>query len=333
MSGRGKFKVDRDVAEYEGPYHPYDLVKEGVLALVVIGILTIGLATLFGSPDERALTIKNWATAPSGTQDFIYTAATELTGTSGVAGYGPPYNNALGGVQKLGPWALPDILGVRIPIDTAKDFVIKPLLSQPGPPALRQALATYTHASPAQQLTWANAYVARAASVNADGSVSYHVRFLNDRVVMPPGNYGPVETLMQYETQIARSGALDQALITPQGFYSTDYTKPSLFLADGGWFAGIGEAQHLGGDQWGMMNETNSYPGQAWLWLYTLLYQVPPYSTHWAADADVDVWFTMVVLTLVLALVPFIPGIRSIPRWTRVYRLIWRTHYRELERP
>ena len=137
---------------------------------------------------------------------------------------------------------------------------------------------------------------------------------------------------MQYETQIARSGALDQALITGTGFYTTDYTKPELFLADGQWLASIGERQNLGGEQWGMMNETNHYPGQAWLWLYTLLYQIPPFSTSWSANADVTVWFTMIVLTAILALLPFIPGLRSIPRWTRVYRLIWRSHYRSVER-
>ena len=38
----------------------------------------------------------------------------------------------------------------------------------------------------------------------------------------------------------------------------------------------------------------------------------------------------MMVLTLGLILLPFIPGLRSIPRWTRVYRLIWRQHYRQL---
>jgi hypothetical protein len=35
-------------------------------------------------------------------------------------------------------------------------------------------------------------------------------------------------------------------------------------------------------------------------------------------------------LTLLLALVPFVPGLRSIPRWSRVYRLIWKEHYRTL---
>ena len=43
-------------------------------------------------------------------------------------------------------------------------------------------------------------------------------------------------------------------------------------------------AMGLTGSQWGVMNETGSYPGQPWLWLYTLWYQVragppPPTST------------------------------------------------------
>ena len=32
---------------------------------------------------------------------------------------------------------------------------------------------------------------------------------------------------------MARSGALDQALVTHGDFYTTDYTLPLLFLADG----------------------------------------------------------------------------------------------------
>ena len=50
-----------------------------------------------------------------------------------------------------------------------------------------------------------------------------------------------------------------------------------------------------------------------------------------SSNGDLQVWAIMMVLTLVLALLPFIPGLRSIPRWSRVYRLIWRQHYREVE--
>ena len=320
MTRHRTFRVDRDAPEYTGRYRPYDIAKEGAIALVVVTILTVGLAVLFGSPDEHALTVKDWATASPA--DFVATAASELNGSSSVANYGPPYNNALGTVQKLGPWKLPDILGVRVPIDTARDFVLTPLRSQPGPAALTQALVAYTSASPTQQQAWANAYASN--TTNADGSL--RVRTVNGQVIMPAGSYGPVAVLMQTELQIARSGALDQALISGHGFYTTDYTKPSLFLSGGSWFAGIGASQNLGGNQWGMMNETNSYPGQAWLWLYTMLYQIPPYNSSWSANADIDVFATMILLSGLLIFLPFIPGLRSIPRLTRVYRLIWRAH-------
>ena len=216
MTRHRAFKVDRDAPEYTGPYRPYDIAKEGAIALLVVVILTIGLAVLFGSPDEHALTIKDWATASP--TDFVATAAAELDGSSAVAAYGPPYNNSLGAVQKLGPWKLPDILGVRIPIDTAKDFVLDPLRSQPGPASLTKALLAYTSASTSQQQAWATAYTSN--SVNADGSP--RVRYVNGQVVMPAGNYGPVAVLMQRELQIARSGALDQALISGAGFYKND---------------------------------------------------------------------------------------------------------------
>ena len=39
---------------------------------------------------------------------------------------------------------------------------------------------------------------------------------------------------------------------------------------------------NLLGSQWGMMNETGAYPGQAWLWLYTFWYQVPFGPYQWA---------------------------------------------------
>ena len=66
------------------------------------------------------------------------------------------------------------------------------------------------------------------------------------------------------------------SLLTSNQFFQTDYTKPLLFMADGGLLDERAEAQHLLGEQWGMMNETGSYPGQAWLWLYALWYQVEP---------------------------------------------------------
>ena len=39
------------------------------------------------------------------------------------------------------------------------------------------------------------------------------------------------------------------------------------------------------------------------------------------------------LLSVGLVLLPFIPGLRSIPRWIPVHRLIWRDWYRQTPRP
>ena len=265
------------------------------------------------------MTVKSWSTAEP--VDFAQTAITELDGTSGTATYGPPYNSTSGASQSIGPFSPQQWLGVHHPIDTAKDYVLGPLKSLPDQPGVDAAVTAYTAASSAQQASWNAAYEKAVANAT----------FAQGALKVPAGPYGPVGTIIGSLTSMARSGALDGALLSSHQFYGTDYTKPLLFIADGTYLANLAQSQHLSGDQWGMMNETGNYPGQAWLWLYTLWYQVPPMN---ASDSgDLQVWAIMMGLTLLLALVPFIPGLRSIPRWSRVYRLIWRQHYRDISGP
>jgi hypothetical protein len=125
---------------------------------------------------------------------------------------------------------------------------------------------------------------------------------------------------------MARSGALDGALISTDRFYQTNFTKSLLFLSDGGFLESLASQQNLLGSQWGMMNETGNYPGQAWLWLYTFWYQVPPFST--SDNADAQIWALMAIFSVGLVGLPFIPGVRSLPRLIPLYRLIWRDYYR-----
>ena len=312
-----KFKVDRDVAPWQGRYAPYDLAKEFLIALVVVVILVAGLAVLFGSPDDKPVTVRSWSTADA--VDFAQTTATELDGTSGTATYGPPYN-LNGTAQSIGPIAPGQVAGRPPPDRHGAGLRPGPPSTLPDNPRVTAAVDEYKSASAAQQQAWTAAYEKAVANAT----------FKAGRLVVPKGNYGPVATLIAEETAMARSGALDGALLSSRQFYGTDYTKPLLFIADGQYLANLADNQHLSGDQWGMMNETGSYPGQAWLWLYTLWYQVPPAST--SDNGDLQVFAVMIVLTALLALLPFIPGLRSIPRWTRLYRLIWREHYREVER-
>jgi hypothetical protein len=80
-----------------------------------------------------------------------------------------------------------------------------------------------------------------------------------------------------------------------------------------------------------IQDRLSNYPGQAWLWLYTFWYQVKPFST--SGNADALVWSLMALRTAIFVFVPFILGLRSIPRLVPVYRLIWRRYYRDLQEP
>ena len=299
--------------KWRGEYRDYDLVKEFVIALVVVSVLTLALAALFSSPDEKQITLSSWAkNAPT---DFVLTAASELDGTSGSAGYGAPYTDDPGAAQKLGPITPQNWFGVTLPVDPAADFVVNPLSGVPGDAALTLALQAYKAATPEQQLRWASAY--NKALQAAPG---------NDPAKVAAGNYGPVPIMLDRLLRMAQSGGLDGALLVHNAFYQTNYTKPLLFIADGTYLEDKAVAQHLGGDQWGMMNETGNYPGQAWLWLYTFWYQVKPFST--SPNADALVWALMMVLTLIFVCVPFIPGLRTLPKHLGVYKVIWRDYYR-----
>ena len=300
-------KADR--AAWRGPTRRYDILKEGTIATVVILVLTIGLAALLSSPDDPPVTVRSWTqVAPA---DFLATAASELNGTSLTATYGPPYNTN-GTPQSL--WFAPaNIAGVRQPIDPAKTFVLDPLAkTAPTDPALAAALATYNAASADQQNKWATNYL----------NAMPKVKFVNGTPVLPPGDYGPVPALLATELTLARSGAIDGDLSGAQPFYGTDFTKPLLFLEDGAYYANQATAAHLTGDQWGVMNETGSYPGQPWLWLFQMWYHVHGWSN--SDNIDLIAIYMTGLATLLLLLIPFIPGLRDIPRWIPVHRLVWR---------
>jgi hypothetical protein len=254
--------------------------------------------------------VQSWAKAAPA--DFLTTAATELNGTSGSATYGPPYNNGTDGVQKL-LFAPAKITGVTQPINTAQDFVLGPLGKLTATnPALAAALATYKAAPPAQQMAWVNAYLTAVG----------HVKFVGGIPVVPRAADGPVPAMLAAELTMGRSGALDADLLANRSFYGTNFTKPLLFLGDGSYFEGKATSMNLSGDQWGVMNETGSYPGQPWLWLYTLWYYVPGFSA--SANVDMIAVYLTGLATILLLAVPFIPGLRDIPRWIPVHRLIWR---------
>jgi hypothetical protein len=254
--------------------------------------------------------VQSWVKAAPA--DFLATAASELDGTSLTATYGPPYNT--NGTPQSEWFAPASIAGVRQPTDAAQTFVLAPLAKAAATdPALAAALQTYTSASAAQQAKWATNYGNAVTKVTLSGGAP----------VVPATSDGPVPVMLSTELTLARSGAIDADLSGAQPFYGTNFTEPLLFLEDGQYYGTLATSMHLTGSQWGVMNETGSYPGQPWLWLYQLWYNVPGWRN--STNIDLIAIYMTGLATLLLLLVPFIPGLRDLPRWIPLHRLIWRT--------
>ncbi|MGA8297457.1 MAG: cytochrome b N-terminal domain-containing protein [Acidimicrobiales bacterium] len=301
---------EADAAPWRGPVRRYDVLKEATAAGTIALVLVVVLSVFLSSPDEPPVTVATWAkVAPA---DFLATAASELAGTSETATYGPPYNNGSAFVQGIGPsWQR--LAGVMTPINPARAFVLQPLAKvAPTDPRLASALDTYAHASTKQRATWDSAYLTAVTKVS----------FAHGSPVTPQANDGPVPMLASTELTLARSGALDADLLAEHPFYGTDFTKPLLFLEDGSYFSSLAQADHLKGSQWGVMNETGSFPGQPWLWLYTLWYQLPGLRT--SSNIDLIAVYLTGVATLLLLAIPFVPGLRDIPSVVPLHRLVWR---------
>ena len=238
------------------------------------------------------------AAAPN---DVVATAAGELAGTTTSADYGPPYNTRRRRAEAR-PAAAAEVGGVRIPVDSANDLVLAPLPRCTGDPAAAAApWPPGTRGRADQRTAWATRLRRRAGQGARTAT----------RRRSPPATTGRCRCWPASFLALARAGASRAALTSSGTFYGSDPTRSLLLLADGAYLEDQARAQQLGGDQWGMMNETGNYPGQPWMWLYTFWYQVTPFST--SDNADALVWGLMMLLSLGLLLLPFIPGLRSHP--------------------
>ncbi len=290
-----------------------DLVKELAWALAAVAVLVLLLAALFSSSDEPTLTAQQ--VAIQNPLQLVATALHILDGQNAIAGYGPPYNRGSGSLQSIGGFSPQAWAGVTIPIDAPRVFVLDPLRRMRYlDPALGPALATFESASPSRQRAWETAYLKALGKATVSSG----------RVVLPRVSAGPLPTLLSAYLNLARTGALEATVNLSGRIYQTDFTR-ALLLLQGTPLQTKAASEDLLGSQWGMMKEPGNYPGAVWLWFYTLLYQIPPYNSSPVADLLVGV--TVGLATFVLLFVPWIPGLRDIPKVIPVYRLIWRRHY------
>lgn len=354
--GRGPAAWKSSDVAWRGGRRPYDLGKEVIFQLIFVGLLVTVLAVVFASPNPPAATIKQWASeAPL---DFARTTVQEIDGTSLTATYGPPYQPASeqnGSLQGFGFFSPQEWVGARIPIDTFTDLVATPLALAPAED-VSDALEQWSRASDDDQNQWAKAY--REALRSAT--------FSDTAIAVADGDYGPLPDIVEAQYRFALTGGLDAALLasdatTPDGYpvwYSNDQTRALMYLGDSGnggadggciepgqsvpdpdtcWWYNQAVANteprfggYLDGDTWGVVNEVGNWPGAWWLVPYSSWYQWG-YGENGASG---DLWAMLMtgLVSLPFIFLPFIPGLRDIPRLTRVYRVMWGDYYRLVER-
>ena len=297
------------------PTKRYDLIREGLIVFIVLAVVIIVLAMLFGSPDYPA--VRGEDVAQRQPIAYLKTSANILAGNSSIQGYGPPYTANSGNAQQLlgvAPAAWP---GVTIPIDPPEDLILKPLarvalLND----VVAGALRTYRAASSNQQQSWLKAYLAALDKATV----------ANGQVQVPAGGYGPVDKLMKGMLNLGRAGLLEGALESGVRLpYALDFTRSLLFFQDDV-DHNVAQTLDMLGGQWGISHETGDYPGAWWLWPYTFLYQIPVISI--SPNGDLQAGAIMSVFFLVMLFMPFIPILNRLPRWLGVYKLIWRDWYR-----
>lgn len=309
-------KTYKETLKY--PQKDFDLLKEATIGIGLTAVLVLGAAAIFGAPYRPAVT--NQQVAKSSPIVIMQTAMGDLDGQGSIASYGPPYNNGTGNVQSIAGFHPGTYWGTPYQINTAKDDVITPLTmlaTASKNTTLSNALKQYHEASGTQQQKWDQNFANALNKATVRGT----------NVEIPSGNYGPVETMMTSELNLASSGLLSGALDreTNKGVYTWNGQNDLLFL-QGTALHNIAGQLNMKGEQWGINHDEASYPGPWWLTPYTFLYQIPPWSTSSAGDEMAA--YSMAILFGILLFVPWIPGLNKLPKKLGLYKLIWRDWYR-----
>ena len=162
----------------------YDIVKEAYdRARRGAGARVRADGPVLVARPEQPSTVKSWSRGDP--VDFVTTAVSELDGTSETRAPTARPTTTRSEGQHIAFIHLQKWLGVSHPINAAQDFVLAPLRSITGQPALQSArVRTYEAAPAKQQTAWTTAYD------NGAGQGQGRPRRLD--LGQPAGNYGPV---------------------------------------------------------------------------------------------------------------------------------------------
>jgi hypothetical protein len=142
------------------------------------------------------------------------------------------------------------------------------------------------------------------------------------------GDFGPVPVLVKADLQLAQTGFLEQYLQAVESGHS--YHLTNIWLYDHPAMLNTAVAEGLTDDQWGMVKE-RGFPVGPW---YLILPGVFHVELPGGATGLWFVIYNLLFAAILMFIVPLVPGVRDIPRYLKLYRLIYRYPTPgELEKP
>ena len=196
------FRPDRDVVEWQGAYRRYDLAKEVFICFLVVLLLTVVCAVVFSSPDEH----------PGDREVLVERRAGGLRpDCDDRAGPNERARDLRAAVHAYAghrPVPRPDlhraVLRGQDPDQHRPGFRAEATCdaARTAPPSRPPSTST-KELPPTQQASWDAAYEKVVANAT----------FSNGQLVVKSGPYGPVGVLISNLESMARTGALDGALL------------------------------------------------------------------------------------------------------------------------
>jgi len=286
--------------------------KYPLLTVVLLAVIAL-LAAVVGSPNYPRATIADAAQSDPGGAVLAFTQ--ELDGTSASAANAAEF-------------------GMGNPADV---FVVQPL-KQYAPllgADVAQALSTYQDASADQRQQWAAAYDQALGTIMPQGGGEMGGGGMEgvqspdySKIDTLQGDFGPIPAMVKADVQLAQGGYLEQYLQAVDSGHAFHLTN--IWLYDHPALLNTAVDQGLTDDQWGMVKERGFAVGPWYLIIPAIIHvTLPNGSTGQGFVLD-----NLVFAFILLFLVPLVPGIRSLPLYLRLYRLIYRyPRSGELDRP
>ncbi len=286
--------------------------KYPLLTVVLLAVIAL-LAAVVGSPNFPRATIADAAQSDPGGAVLAFTQ--ELDGTSFSAANAAEF-------------------GMGNPADV---FVAQPL-KQYAPllgADVAQALSTYQDASADQRQQWAAAYDKALATIMPQGGGGMGGGGMGgtqspdySKIDTLQGDFGPIPMMVKADVQLAQGGYLEQYLQAVDPGHAFHLTN--IWLYDHPALLNTAVDQGLTDDQWGMVKERGFSVGPWYLIVPAIIHvKLPNGATGQGFVLD-----NLAFAFILLFLVPLVPGIRSLPLYLRLYRLIYRYPVKgELDRP